>query len=205
MNNWEKAAEILKQGGVVIIPTDSSYGIAALANNSLAVKRVYEIKGREANKPSLLIVGSLDQARKLAEFTPLAEDLARKYWPGGLTLILNAKKLDLPLKVYGTNSTPVTYAHLGGVTRRTLAIRLPGRKELTDLALGIGPFILPSANFSGETPPVSAQEVNSELIGKVDLFLDEPTDGNIVSTLLDARSEKPVILRNGSVRVEVKS
>lgn len=185
MNPWQKAAEILKNGGVVIIPSDSSYGIAALAENIQAVVRVYSIKGREAGKPSLIIVGSTEQARELVEFTPLAEKLAKKFWPGGLTLVLDAKNMDLPEQIYGDGNT--------------LAVRFPDKKKLQDLALEADPFILPSANLSGENPPYKAEEVDERLKNQVDFFLDEPTDGNPPSTLVDARGEKPVILREGSV------
>ena len=198
MNNWQKTAEVLKNGGVVIIPSDSSYGIAALAANQKAVKRLYRIKAREPEKPSLLIVGSTDQARELVEFTPLAEDLAKKYWPGGLTLVLKAKNKDLPHQLYGTDHTT---PHLRGEHALTLAVRLPDKKELQDLALKVGPFILPSANFTGEKPPFSPEELDKRLIDAVDFFLDEPTDDNPPSTLVDATGENPCILRQGSVKI----
>ena len=202
MNSWKKAAEILTQGGVVIIPSDSSFGIAALASDEKAIERVYKIKGREPGKPSLLIVGSVEQARELVEFTPLAEKLAQKYWlappkpsgecgAGGLTLVLNAKKLDLPEQIYGEN--------------KTLAVRLPDKKELQDLALEAGMFILPSANLAGLNAPFVPQEVDEKIKNQVDFFLDEPTDGNMPSTILDARGEKSIILRAGSIKVEERS
>ncbi len=191
VNPWQKVGEILRNGGVVIIPSDSSYGIAALASNYKAVERLYQIKAREAGKPSLVIVGSVDQARELVEFTPLAEELVKKHWPGGLTLVLNAKKTDLALQIYGENNT--------------LAVRFPDKKELADLASKIGLFILPSANLSGEKPPFKAHEVDKKLIDQVDYFLDEPTDGNPPSTLVDATGEKPCILRQGKIKAVEKS
>lgn len=187
MNPWKNVAEILKNGGVVIIPSDSSFGIAALAGNPDAVARVYKIKGREAGKPSLLIVGSIKQAQELVEFTPLATELAKKYWPGGLTMILEAKDLKLAPQIYGENNS--------------LAVRFPDKKELRDLAINIGPFILPSANLAGLNPPYKAEEVHQKLIESVDFFLNEPADGNPPSTLVDVRGEKAIILRNGSVTI----
>ncbi|TSC65722.1 MAG: tRNA threonylcarbamoyladenosine biosynthesis protein [Microgenomates group bacterium Gr01-1014_80] len=217
---WKKAAEILRGGGVVIIPSDSSYGIAALASNPQSVERLYQIKSREAGKPSLLIVGSMGQARGLVEFTPLAEELAKKYWlaslrgrsgPGGLTLVLNAKKLDLPEQIYGSGDTSDVSSqvmpglHIGSERNVTLAVRLPDKKELQDLALEVGPFILPSANLAGEKPPFLAEEVDEKLKSQVDYFLDEPTDGSPPSTLVDVTGEKPYILRKGPVKVAEKS
>ena len=213
MDKWKKAVEILKNGGVVIIPSDSSYGIAALASSPDAVGKVYKIKGREAGKPSLLIVGSTEQAHELVEFTPLADELAQKYWPGGLSLVLDAKSTDLPEQIYGADHTLTL--HLGGGVvnpsgshlpgELTLAVRLPDKRQLRDLALKVGPFILPSANLAGEKPPFSAGEVDKKIINQVDFFLDEPTGGNPSSTIVDARGEKPKILRDGPVKVAEKS
>lgn len=212
MNKWQKVAEILKSGGVMILPSDSSYGIAAVAGNANAVERVYKIKKREIGKPSLLIVGSIEQARELVEFTPLAEELAQKYWPGGLTLVLNAKELDLPSQIYGVDYIPTF--HLGGVLKmdsqlhlpgelhRTLAIRVPDKQQLRELALETGPFILPSANLAGKIAPYKVEEVEPKLVESVDFFLNEPTDGNPPSTLIDARGDPPKILREGPVIAE---
>jgi len=187
VDKWQKAAETLKDGGVVIIPSDSSYGIAALAQDKKAVEKLYEIKQRDSGKPSLIIVGSIEQAKKLVAFTPLAEELVTNHWPGGLTLVLRAINKDLSPLIYGEN--------------QTLAVRLPAKKELSDLANQVGPFILPSANFNGMKPPFSVAEVALDLIQLVDYFLDQPTDANQVSILIDARGEEPVILRVGAIKI----
>jgi len=187
VDKWRKAAETLKDGGVVIIPSDSSYGIAALAQDKKAVEKVYQIKKREPGKPSLVIVCSIEQAKQLVEFTPLAEKLVADYWPGGLTLVLKANNPDFSPLIYGEN--------------QCLAVRLPDKKELRDLAGQFGPFILPSANFNGQPAPFSKADVDLGLIKLVDFFLDEPTDGNMVSTLVDVRRVEPVILREGSLKL----
>ncbi len=187
MEAWEKAAIVLKRGGVIIIPSDSCYGIAVLASNHKAVNRLYQIKNREKGKPSLIIVGSLDQAKELVEFTDLAASLANKFWPGGLTMVLSAKIKDLADAIYGDG--------------KTLAIRLPAKSELRWLAGVAGPFILPSANFAGQPPPYYLDDLNQTLAGKVDLVVSEPTDGGEVSTLVDVRGTKPVILRPGSIEL----
>lgn len=210
-NSWKKAAKFLKNRGVVIIPSDSCYGIAALASNQEAVGRVYRIKAREFGKPSLLIVGSTDQARELVEFTPLAEKLARKHWPGVLTIILKTENLKLPRQIYGIDYTPGVSSkveqglHTGSEPELTLAVRFPDKKELQDLALEVGPFILPSANLAGLKPPFKPEDVDKKLKNQVDFFLDEPTNGNSPSTIVDARGEKSKILRKGAVIVEERS
>jgi L-threonylcarbamoyladenylate synthase len=188
---WNKVGEILKSGGVAIIPSESSYGMAALASSKDGVEKLYKIKGRSDKKPSLVIVSSVDAAKTLVKFTPLAESLAKKYWPGGLTIVLEALKQDLAPIIYGEGNT--------------LAVRLPGKPELLKLAQNVGSFILPSANFDGQKPPFTKVEIDPNLRELVDFVLDEPTDGNPVSTLVDARGEKPIILRQGAVILVEKS
>lgn len=194
-DSWQKAAEVLERGGVVIIPSESSYGMAALISNPEAIKKLYQIKKRADNKPSLIIVGSIDQAKELVNFSPKAEEIAEKYWlasptggPGGLTVVMDARKKDLPEVIYGEGES--------------LAVRLPDNQNLRDLALGIGPFILPSANFNGEKPPHNKEEIDPKLKEKVDYVLDEPTGGNPVSTLVDARGDEIKILRQGAVNLD---
>lgn len=184
---WQKAAESLRSGGVVIIPSESSYGMAALVSNKEAIKKLYQIKKRADNKPSLIIVGSINQAQDLVDFSPKGLVLAGKYWPGGLTMVLDSKSRDLPEVIYGEGES--------------LAVRLPDNQNLRDLALEVGPFILPSANFNGEKPPYNKEEIDPKLAGMVDFVLDEPTGGNQVSTLVDARGEEIKILRPGAVTV----
>lgn len=183
---WQKAAKTLKKGGVVIIPSDSSYGLAALASNKQAVERLYQIKGRARGKPSLVIVGSVEVAHELVEFTPLAESLVNKFWPGGLTVVLKARNLKLAPEIYGGD--------------KTLALRWPAKKELQWLAGEVGLFILPSANLAGQPAPFQKEELDQQFIKLVDFVLDEPTGGHPVSTLVDARGEKPMILRQGAVK-----
>jgi L-threonylcarbamoyladenylate synthase len=189
---WDKVGDILQSGGVVIIPSDSSYGMAALASSQKGVEKLYKIKGREGGKPSLVIVGSIDQAKELALFTPLAEKLVKEHWPGGLTVVLEVKDRSLSPLIYGQDS-------------QTLAVRLPNKKELVDLASKVGPFILPSANFAGEPAPFLSSEIDPKLAAEVDFVLSEPTNGAAISTLVDARGEDPVILRQGSVILVAKS
>lgn len=174
---WQKAAIVLKKGGVVIIPSESSYGIAALISNPEAIKKLYHIKKRADNKPSLIIVGSFEQAQKMVDFSPKGMVLASKHWPGGLTLVLDSMDKSLPDVIYGENNS--------------LAIRLPDNQNLRDLALKVGPFILPSANFNNEKPPFKLAEIDPKLAELVDFVLDEPTGGNLISTLVDARGENP--------------
>lgn len=188
-SNWEKAAEVLNKGGVVLLPADSSFGIAAVASNNEAVEKLYSIKNREANKPSLLIVCSHQQAKSLIEWTDLAEELACKYWPGGLTMVGKAVNRHLSPLIYGEGET--------------LAVRLPSKKPLAELARKVGPFILPSANLAGEPPAFKLDQIDKDLLLKADYLVAEEPDGNPVSTLVDVRGEVPVVLRQGSVEIDL--
>jgi L-threonylcarbamoyladenylate synthase len=189
IDKWKKAALVLKNGGVVIIPSESAYGLAALASDPRAVAKLYKIKGRPDSKPSLLIVNSITQAKELVSFTLLAKNLIEKYWPGALTLVLKAKNSKFSSLIYGAEET--------------LAVRLSPKKELQALASKVGPFILPSANFNQMPAPFKIEDIDLELIKLVDFFLDEPTDGNPVSTLVDARGEDPIVLRAGAVSLKI--
>jgi L-threonylcarbamoyladenylate synthase len=184
---WEDVARVLKNGGIAIIPSESAYGIAALISNHQAIKRLYQIKKRADDKPSLIIIGSIDQAKELVNFSSKALVLANKFWPGGLTIVLDSKKKDLPQVIYGEE--------------QSLAIRLPNDENLRNLALEVGPFILPSANFNNEKPPFKKEEIDSKLASMVDFVLNEETGGNQVSTLVDARGEDLVVLRQGAVSI----
>ena len=187
---WEKAAEVLKNGGVVIVPSDSSFGIAAVASNTGGVEKLYSIKNREPNKPCLLVVCSHAQAKSLIEWTDLAEELACKHWPGGLTMVGKAVNRNLSPLIYGDGET--------------LAVRLPAKKPLAELARATGPFILPSANLAGEPPAFRLSEIDKTLLMKADYLIPEEPDGNPVSTLVDVRGEKPVILRQGSISIDLE-
>jgi L-threonylcarbamoyladenylate synthase len=187
---WQKAAEILKDGGVIIIPAEASFGIAARASDSKAVERLYKIKVRENNKPSLVIVDSLQTVKNLVEISPLAQKLIDKFWPGPLTLVFKAKDNQaFSSLIYGADDT--------------LAIRFPSMLSLQQLAKDVGPFILPSANFGGETPPFKFEQIDKRFSELVDYILEEETaGGSEVSTLVDVTSNTPKILREGAISTE---
>jgi tRNA threonylcarbamoyl adenosine modification protein (Sua5/YciO/YrdC/YwlC family) len=185
--SWNRAATILREGGVVIIPSDSAYGIAAVAANHTAISRLYALKEREPYKPSLLIVSSVDQAQDLIEFTDLAKQLTETNWPGGLTIVGTARNTEFSPLIYGAE--------------HTLALRLPNKQELVELATEVGPFILPSANLAGQPTPFHLYDLDSQLITAVDYVLEEETDGKEVSTLVDIRGPVPKVIRQGSVKI----
>ena len=186
--NIKKAAEIIKQGGTVIYPTETVYGIGCDPHNQQAAEKINQIKGR-TGKPLPLICSSLQTAKKHAELSPKAIKLADHFWPGPLMLILPAKGV-LP------------YAVTQGQT--TVGLRVPGNQISRQLAEHSGGCIVStSANKSGQPPAVTAQQAAGQLGSLVDMILDGgPTPGNMASTVLDFTGVRPKVLREGLISLE---
>ena len=182
------ASTMLDQGGLVAIPTDTVYGLAADALEKYAVARIFEIKGRPKNKPLIVFAPELLTAKKLSPFSPLAIRLATKFWPGALTLVLPRYK-ECPLPAIVTAG----YDSLG--------IRIPNNPVALALLKTLHqPIVVTSANRSGAPDPVTAMEVSEALCDDVDLILDGgPCDIGEVSTVLDVRGDVPVVLREGAI------
>jgi L-threonylcarbamoyladenylate synthase len=182
----EKGVEILQKGGVIAFPTDTVYGLGADAFNSTAVERIYEIKNRPKHQQFPLLIADVKQLTALAEPIPeIAWFLARRFWPGGLTLVLSK-----------TNSVP---PHLTSGT--TIAVRLPDHPVCQALIQHLGnPIIGTSANVSGQPAALTAQEVGQQLEGRVDLIINGgKCPGGKESTVVDVTAEAPVILRQGII------
>lgn len=155
-----QAAQILRNGGLVAVPTETVYGLAARADSDAAVEKIYAAKGRPSINPLIVHVASLDQARQLAEFTGVAERIVDLAWPGALTLVL-PKKTDAPL------ADAVT----AGLD--TVALRMPAHPVMRDLIAECGfPLAAPSANRSNAISPTSKAHVLATLDGRIDLVLD---------------------------------
>jgi len=178
---------ILKEGGIVAFPTDTVYGLGAAVNLPQAVARVYQIKERPKNMPLPLLLADKSQISEVAEAVPpVARLLADKFLPGALTMVL-LKSKSVPDTVTG-----------GG---RTVAIRIPAHPVPLALARGLGtPIIGTSANLSGQPSALTAEEVDKQLDGRVDLIIDGGRcPGGKESTIVDLTGETPVILREGAI------
>jgi L-threonylcarbamoyladenylate synthase len=173
-----EAAAVLKNGGLVAFPTETVYGIAANVLNKDTVDRLYEIKKRPKNKPFSVHIADFDSLKQLGiVFSNDAERVAKRYWPGPLTLVAFNDKKD------------------------KIGLRVPDNKIAFLLIKKAGvPVIAPSANMSGNKAPVSAEEVLAEMDGCVDIILDGGrTRIGIESTVMDV-TEKPFkILREGAI------
>ncbi len=182
------AAEILGEGGLVSIPTETVYGLAADAANPEAVAGIYEAKGRPRFNPLIAHVSSWEMAEQEATFSPLARQCAEAFWPGPLTLVL-------PARADGRVSD------LARAGLDTLALRWPRHKAAAALITVFGrPLVAPSANRSGHVSPTRAEHVEADLGDRIDLILDGgPCEVGMESTILGFKGAEPVLLRPGGI------
>ena len=186
-DNRGLALALLREGGIVCVPTESSYGLAVDAGSASALERLYKLKGRDEATPFGLIAGSLAQARGCTGAWPMAaEELAAQHWPGALTLLLP------PL--------PATVARLVGPSG-FVGVRVSSAPAVTWLATALGrPITATSANPTGQPPARRAEDARAYFGDAVDLYLDEgPCEGQ-ASTLVsfDAAGQARV-LREGAI------
>jgi len=180
-----EAARMIRDGLIVAYPTDTLYGLAVDPRNSPAVQRLYALKGRPESSALTLIAADVDQARLAAQLTPAAEALARRWWPGPLTIVVPA----------GVNLAPGALA--GG---RTVGVRVPDHAVAVNLARAAGFCITAtSANPSGGSAPASAEAVLAALPG-VDAIVDGgPAPGGAPSTIVNAVDRDVTLIRAGAV------
>ncbi len=182
------ATAILSRGGLVAMPTETVYGLAGDATNPKAVARIYAVKERPVFNPLIAHVASPHAAFAQGAFSPEARELALHFWPGPLTLVVNA--------------TPdTTVCDLARAGLDTLALRVPAHPDAQALLEEFGkPLVAPSANPSGRISPTQAAHVAADLGDKIDLILDGgPCREGIESTVIDARWATPALLRKGTL------
>ena len=187
----KEAVAILKAGGLVAMPTETVYGLAADATNPEAVAAIYRVKERPVFNPLIAHLSSAELAFAQGLFSDKAKRIADAFWPGPLTMVVDE-----------TSTTTVCDLARAGLS--TLAVRVPAHPVASTLleAFG-GPLVAPSANPSGRISPTRAEHVAADMAGKIDLILDGgPCTEGIESTVIDARGETPVLLRRGTVTPE---
>jgi L-threonylcarbamoyladenylate synthase len=184
----ESALEILSAGGLVAFPTDTVYGIGALAFDQSAVQSIYAAKDRSGEKAIPVLLGDAADLDKVALSLPdMARRLANHFWPGPLTLIV-LKQPDLPAAVSPTE---------------TVGVRVPDHPVARALLRAAGPLAVTSANLSGQPSPCTAAEVFQQLQGRINLIIDGgSTPGGVPSTVLDCTKPEPVVLRMGPVKLQ---
>ena len=186
-----RAAAILRAGGLVAVPTETVYGLAARADSEEAVGRIYEAKGRPSFNPLIVHVPTIERAERLAVFSAKARDLAEDYWPGPLTLVLPRRE-DAGLAARVTAGLP------------TLALRMPDHPVMSALLEAVDfPLAAPSANRSGFISPTSSKHVLASLDGRIDAVIDGgASEAGLESTILAVRDDGSVDqLRPGPVEV----
>lgn len=190
--SYEQAVGILKSSGVVAFPTETVYGLGALATDEDAVNKIFQAKGRPSDNPLIVHIGNKDEVSKYAVgITKAAEKLMSAFWPGPLTLVFER----VP-DVIAPNVTP-------GVS--TVAIRVPDHPVALELLQKLkGPLAAPSANRSGKPSPTEAKHVAEDLDGIIPLILDGGQTGiGLESTVIDMTTTPPIILRPGGVTREM--
>jgi len=185
----QPAIDAVLRGGLVAFPTETVYGLGADAFNPVAVRRIYEVKGRPSDNPSIVHIASLDQLSDVAiEVPPNLYDILRRVWPGPLTVILR-KSSRVPLETTGG--------------RETVAVRMPAHPVALDLIRGSKPIAAPSANLSGRPSPTRIDHVIHDLMGKVDVIIDGgDTYFGVESTIIDFTGGRPILLRPGPFTLE---
>lgn len=186
-----KAAEIIKNNGTVIFPTETVYGLGANALDEEAVKKIFTAKGRPADNPLIVHIADFNDVYDFVEEVPEnAKKLAKAYWPGPMTLVM--KKKD--------NIPDVVSAGLD-----TVGVRLPENKIARKLIKLSGyPIAAPSANLSGSPSPTTVEHVLNDMLGRVDAIIKgEDCKVGVESTVIDVTGEIPVILRPGGITSEM--
>ena len=184
------AAELLREGGLVAVPTETVYGLAGNGLDASVIERIYEVKGRPAVKPISLMVANSDAIADLCETVPqAARDLAERFWPGPLTLVLKAK------------------VHIPEILRaggETVGLRCPRQQQTLQLLQELPfPLAVPSANPSGLPSPKTAGEVLRYFDGAIEGVIDGgPCELGLESTVLDLSRTPYRILRQGSLPAE---
>ncbi len=181
----QQTLAVLQVGGLVAFPTDTVYGVGALAFDNKAVESIYIAKDRPVEKAIPVLIGDAEDINKVASEVPLmAKKLVEQLWPGPLTIIV-PKHLGLPDSVSATN---------------TVGVRVPDHIVARSVLRAAGPMAVTSANLSGQPSPSTAEEVFTQLNGRIALILDGgKTPGGVPSTLVDCTGSQPIVVRQGPI------
>ncbi len=183
----KEAGAVIRNGGLVAFPTETVYGLGGNALLADASEKIYKAKGRPSDNPLIVHISSMDEMKPLVQNIPdSAYALAKEFWPGPLTMILNKSEI-------------VPYETTGGLS--TVAIRMPSHPVALAFIKEAGvPIAAPSANVSGRPSPTKAEHVVCDLFGKIDVILDGGiVDIGLESTIVDLSGDVPMILRPGYI------
>ncbi len=190
------AVDFIVQGKIISFPTDSVYGIGGDPQNLEVINKIYDIKFRDRSKGLLLLVSDYEEATRIAEFNNIARKLAIKYWPGQLTMILKKKE-------------PCIIPPEVTAFQNTIGLRVP-KNEIILSILNLlkeeghfGGIIGTSANYSGEPPSISGEEVTKKILSPIDYIVDGgKSKSKLPTTIIDCTSQKIKFLRIGEISEE---
>lgn len=191
MEILQDAGDVIQRGGLVAFPTETVYGLGGDALNPESSKKIYAAKGRPSDNPLIVHIAEWESIYKICKDIPdAAEQLAKVFWPGPLTMVLKKTKL-------------VPYETTGGLD--TVAVRMPDHPVALPFIRAAGGYIAaPSANTSGRPSPTSAEHVIEDMNGRIEMILDGGDVGiGVESTIVDLTEDTPVILRPGYVTAEM--
>lgn len=193
MNNQiDEAVKVLNQGGIVIFPTDTAYGIGCRIDKEASIKKLFAIRRRPEYQATPILVSSLEMAKKYVVEIPedVASNLIKPYWPGALTIVLKTETELVPLLVRG-----------GG---DTVGIRIPNHPITLEMIQKSGvPILGPSANFHGEDTPYDFKDLSPELISLVDYVVKGECLLKKPSTVIDCSEKYWKILRHGAITISI--
>lgn len=186
----DEIIKVLNNGGVVAIKTDTVYGLIANAFNEDAVKKIYDIKKRDVNKPLCIFIKNIDELKRYIDsgINNSIVNMLKKYWPGKLTVIFNKKKNVLDHLTKGRNG---------------IGVRIPDDKLILEILNSIDyPLAETSCNIEGENPYATYEEIKSKFLDKIDLIVDGGVvKENIPSTIVTVESGEIFILRKGAIDI----
>lgn len=185
MTDLAAAVEAIAGGGVVGMPTDTVYGLAADPHQPDAVEAVFELKERDRSSPLVVLAATLVEAEEWGTFTGRARQDAARHWPGALTVIVPARR-PLPDGV-------------GNPATGSIGLRVPDHSAALELLAATGPLAVTSANLSGQPPAMSDHEARAVFGDRVAVYVEGVCPGPGASTVVDYTGEEPVILRQGPV------
>jgi len=181
------SAEILKNGGVGIIPTDTIYGIVGSALNKKTVERIYKLRKRNLKKPMIILIGSINDLKLFGiKIEPKTKRILSKIWPNKVSVILPCK------------NKKFTYLHRGA---NSLAFRFPKNKKLISFLKKTGPLVAPSANWEGNDPAKTIKEAIKYFKGGIEFYIDLGAKKSAPSTLIEINKGKMMIIREGAISI----
>ncbi|HSD99009.1 MAG TPA: L-threonylcarbamoyladenylate synthase [Patescibacteria group bacterium] len=191
MNNIEKAAKIIENGGVVLLPTDTVFGICCRIDRQESLERLFTIKKRDEKQAVPILVSSTEMVKQFAEpFDTKIVGLMEKYWPGGLTIVLSCQKEKVLPLVRGSGNT--------------VGFRIPDMLPTFQIIEKVGvPIVGTSANFHGNPSVTKWQDLDPKLVKLVDFVLEEDSLGGVASTVVDCSQNPWKILRQGAVDIHI--